>query len=221
MRVLLAEDDGRIASDIAAALEQAGFAVDWQADGLEAWHRGDTEPYDAVVLDLGLPGLDGMSVLKRWRRAGRKMPVLVLSARANWQERVEGIDAGADDYLVKPFRIEEVVARVRAMVRRAAGSPAPVIESGDISLDTRQMLASRNGRPIPLAPQEYRLFSYLMHHRGRIVDQLELTEHLYLQEFERDSNSVEALVARVRRKVGDDVIETRRGFGYIIREGNG
>lgn len=218
MRVLLAEDDDRIASDVATALELAGFVVDRQSDGLEAWHRGDTEPYDAAVLDLGLPNLDGMSVLKKWRRAGRKMPVLVLTARGNWQERVEGIDAGADDYLVKPFRIEEVVARTRALVRRASGSPAPVIEVGDISLDTRQKLASRAGRPIALAPQEYRLFSYLMHHRGRVVDQLELTEHLYVQDFERDSNSIEALVARVRRKIGDDVIETRRGFGYIIRD---
>ncbi|HVY50009.1 MAG TPA: response regulator transcription factor [Devosia sp.] len=218
MRVLLAEDDDRIASDVATALELAGFVVDRQSDGLEAWHRGDTEPYDAAVLDLGLPNLDGMSVLKKWRRAGRKMPVLVLTARGNWQERVEGIDAGADDYLVKPFRIEEVVARTRALVRRASGSPAPVIEVGDISLDTRQKLASRGGRPIALAPQEYRLFSYLMHHRGRVVDQLELTEHLYVQDFERDSNSIEALVARVRRKIGDDVIETRRGFGYIIRD---
>ena len=216
MRILLAEDDDRIAGNVAAALALAGFAVDPQRDGQEAWFRGDTESYDAVVLDLGLPTLDGMTVLKRWRRAGRAMPVLILTARGNWDERVEGIDAGADDYLVKPFRIEELVARLRGLIRRAAGNPAPVIEAGEIALDTRQMRVSRLGQPLALSPQEYRLVAYLMHHRGRVIDQLELTEHLYLQDHERDSNAVEVLVGRVRRKLGNGVIETRRGFGYII-----
>lgn len=216
MRVLLAEDDGRIAANVAAALELAGFAVDRQSDGEEIWFRGDTESYDAVVLDLGLPVIDGLTILKRWRRAGRTMPVLILTGRGNWDERVEGIDAGADDYLTKPFRVEELVARLRALIRRAAGNPSPIFTAGDITLDTRQMRVSRAGQPLALTPQEYRLVAYLMHHRGRVVDQAELTEHLYLQDFERDSNAVEVLVARVRRKLGPDVIETRRGFGYII-----
>jgi two-component system OmpR family response regulator len=216
MRILLAEDDKRIADNVASALELAGFAVDRQSQGEEIWFRGDTEDYDAIVLDLGLPQVDGLTILKRWRRAGRSMPVLILTGRSNWDERVEGIDAGADDYLTKPFRIEELIARIRALLRRAAGNPAPVIAAGEISLDTRQMRVSRAGQPIALSPQEYRLVAYLMHHRGRVVDQLEITEHLYLQDFERDSNAVEVLVGRVRRKLGKDVIETRRGFGYII-----
>jgi DNA-binding response OmpR family regulator len=216
MRVLLAEDDQRIAGDVESALALAGFAVDKQYDGEEAWFRGDTEPYDAIVLDLGLPTLDGLTILKRWRKAGRTTPVLVLTGRGNWDERVEGIDAGADDYLTKPFRIEELVARLRALIRRSTGNPAPVIEVGEIALDTRQMRVSRHGQPLALSPQEYRLVAYLMHHRGRVVDQMELTNHLYLQDFERDSNAVEVLVGRVRKKLGPGVIETRRGFGYII-----
>ena len=216
MRILLAEDDDRIAENVAAALELAGFAVDRQRDGEEIWFRGDTDPYDAIVLDLGLPTLDGLTILKRWRKAGRTIPVLILTARGNWDERVEGIDAGADDYLTKPFRVEELVARLRALIRRASGNAAPVIEIGDIALDTRQMRVSRQGQPLALSPQEYRLVAYLMHHRGRVVDQLELTEHLYLQDFERESNAVEVLVGRVRKKLGPNVIETRRGFGYII-----
>ena len=216
MHVLLAEDDERIAGNVEAALTLAGFAVDRQSDGEEIWFRGDTQVYDAVVLDLGLPTLDGLTILKRWRRSGRRAPVLILTGRGNWDERVEGIDAGADDYLTKPFRIEELIARVRALIRRASGDPSPVIEAGEISLDTRQMRVSRAGQPIAFSPQEYRLVAYLMHHRGRVVDQLELTEHLYLQDHERDSNAVEVLVGRVRRKLGPEVIETRRGFGYII-----
>ena len=216
MRVLLAEDDDRIAANVSAALELAGFAVDREKDGDDAWHRGDTESYDAIVLDIGLPSLDGISALKRWRRAGRMAPVLILTARGNWEERVEGIDAGADDYLTKPFRIEELVARLRALVRRASGNANPVIEAAGLSLDTRQMRVSLGGQPIALTPQEYRLVAYLVHHRGRVIDQLELTEHLYSLDHERDSNAIEVLVGRVRRKLGADVIETRRGFGYCI-----
>lgn len=216
MRVLLVEDDERIAANITAAMDLAGFVTEHESDGEEAWYRGDVDPFDAIILDLGLPTLDGLTILKRWRKAGRTAPVLILTARGNWDERVEGIDAGADDYLSKPFRIEELIARTRALVRRAAGHAAPVIEIGEVSLDTRQMRISRSGQPIALTPQEYRLVAYLMHHRGRVVDQLELTEHLYVQDFERDSNSVEVLVGRVRRKLGPDAIETRRGFGYIM-----
>ncbi len=216
MRLLLVEDDERIAANVAAALQAAGFVVEVERDGELGWYRGDVEPFDTIILDLGLPTLGGLTILKRWRKAGRDMPVMILTARGNWDERVEGIDAGADDYLTKPFRIEELVARTRALVRRAAGVASSVIEIGDISLDARQMRISRAGLPIALTPQEYRLVSYLMHHHGRVVDQMELTEHLYTQAFERNSNSVEVLVGRVRKKLGSGAIETRRGFGYIM-----
>lgn len=221
MRILLVEDDDRIARDVDAALSAAGYAVSREADGEEAWFRGDTEAFDAVVLDLGLPGMDGLSVLKRWREAGQRFPILVLTARGSWHERVEGIDAGADDYLPKPFRMEELVARLRAVLRRSAGQASPILTNGPVSLDTRQMKVSVNGVPLALSPQEYRLLSYLMHHAGRVVSQLELTEHLYAQDFERDSNAIEVLVGRVRRKLGVDLIETRRGFGYMVPEAAG
>jgi DNA-binding response OmpR family regulator len=218
MRVLLVEDDERISRDVMRGLEAAGFTVDRESDGEEAWFRGDTESFDAVVLDLGLPSMDGLAILKRWRAAGRTMPVLVLTARGAWTERVEGIEAGADDYLPKPFRMEELVARLRAIVRRAAGHAAPTITVGDVTLDPRQMRVRVRGVPVSLSPQEYRLVDYLMHHRGRVVTQLELTEHLYHQDVERESNAIEVLVGRVRRKLGVDLIETRRGFGYIVPE---
>jgi len=216
MRVLLVEDDPRIARDVAAALAAGGYVVEQERDGEEAWFKGDTEEYDAVVLDLGLPGMDGLSVLKRWRANGRRFPILVLTARGTWGERVEGIDAGADDYLAKPFRMEELLARLRAIVRRSAGQSCSTLAAGPVALDTRQMRVTVNGVPVALSPQEYRLLSYLMHHAGRVVSQLELTEHLYAQDFERDSNAIEVLVGRLRRKLGVELIETRRGFGYII-----
>lgn len=216
MRILLAEDDARIARDLIAALNMAGYAVDHQTSGEEVWFKGDTENYDAVVLDLGLPGMDGLAVLKRWREAGRAVPVLILTARGSWRERVEGIDAGADDYLPKPFQMDEALARLRAIIRRSAGQSSAILDIGPLTLDTRQMRISVNGTPINLSPQEYRLVSYLMHHAGRVVPQMELTEHLYAQDFERDSNVIEVLVGRVRKKLGIDLIETRRGFGYII-----
>jgi DNA-binding response OmpR family regulator len=219
MRVLLVEDDDRIAGDVARGLQAAGFTVEREADGEEAWFRGDSESFDAVVLDLGLPAMDGLAVLKRWRTDGRSMPVLVLTARGAWTERVEGIEAGADDYLPKPFRMEELVARLRAIIRRAAGHAAPTITAGRVTLDPRQMRVTVDGVPVPLSPQEYRLVAYLMHHRGRVVTQLELTEHLYHQDIERESNAIEVLVGRVRRKLGTDLIETRRGFGYLVPEG--
>lgn len=216
MRLLLVEDDDQVAETVTAGLTAAGFLVERTRDGRDAWFMGDTEPYAAAILDLGLPGLDGLSVLRQWRAAGQRLPVLILSARGDWTERVEGIEAGADDYLPKPFRLEELLARVQALIRRAAGQPAPVLVQGPFRLDTRRQTLSRDGLPIHLSPQEYRLLSYLMQQAGRVVSQQELTEQLYAQDFERDSNSVEVLVGRVRRKLGAELIQTRRGFGYLI-----
>lgn len=216
MRVLLVEDDRRIASDVARALNSAGYVVEIVRDGEEAWFRGDTEDYGAVILDLGLPGMDGLAVLKRWRANGRHMPVLILTARGSWAERVDGIDAGADDYLPKPFRIEELLARLRSIVRRSAGHASSVVSAGEISLDERQMKVSVRGVPITLSPLEYRLVAYLLHHRGRVVSQHELDENVYGQGEEHDSNALEVLVGRVRKKLGPDLIETRRGFGYTV-----
>jgi DNA-binding response OmpR family regulator len=216
MRILLVEDEARIAADIVATLRAAGYVVERVRDGDEAWFRGDTEDYDLVVLDLGLPKMDGLAVLKRWRAGGRTMPVLVLTARGSWAERVEGIDAGADDYLPKPFRMEELLARVRALIRRSAGHSASIIEVGPLSLDARQMRVAVNGVPVTLSPLEYRLVAYLMHHRGRVVPAPELLEHLYGDDDAREANALEAVVARLRKKLGPTAIETRRGFGYMI-----
>lgn len=219
MKILLVEDEPRIASDISTALKNSGMAVDLVRDGEEAWFRGDTENYDAAILDLGLPKLDGLTVLKRWRGAGHRFPVLVLTARGVWTERVEGINAGADDYMPKPFEMEELVARLRALLRRSAGQPSPVLKSGPLTLDTRQMRISLRGVPIALSPLEYRLLAFLMHHAGRVVPPTELAEHLYDSGNDRDPNAIEVIVARLRRKLGSDVIETRRGFGYVVPEG--
>ncbi|MFZ1682483.1 MAG: response regulator transcription factor [Rhizobiaceae bacterium] len=218
MRILLIEDDPRIRADVTAALTDAGFVVDAEADGESGWHLGETEAYGAAVLDLGLPLMDGLSVLKRWRAGGRDFPVIVLTARGQWSERVEGIDAGADDYLPKPFRMEELVARLRAVIRRSSGHAQPVIAVGEAELDTRQMRLAVRGAPVNLSPQEYRLVAYLMLNRGRVVSQQELAEHLQSVHFERESNAVEVLIGRVRRKLPNALIETRRGFGYIIDE---
>ncbi|KAA5601681.1 response regulator transcription factor [Blastochloris sulfoviridis] len=218
MRVLVVEDEPRIADDIAAALTATGAVVDVIADGEEAWFKGDTEDYALVVLDLGLPGLDGLAVLKRWRRNGRQMPVLVLSARGTWAERVEGIDAGADDYLPKPFRMEELVARARALIRRSAGIGTAVIEAGPLAVDPREMRVTVRGLPVTLSPLEYRLVAYLALHKGRVVPAHELIGHLYGDDDARDANALEALVTRLRRKLGAELIETRRGFGYLVAE---
>lgn len=218
MRILLVEDEPRIAADIVATLETAGYVVETVGDGEEAWFRGDTEDYDLIVLDLGLPRMDGLAVLKRWRAAGRAVPVLVLTARGAWAERVEGIDAGADDYLPKPFRMEELIARVRALIRRSAGHGGPTIEAGPLSLDVRQMRVSKDGAQVALSPLEYRLVAYLMHHKGRVVPSPELLEHLYGDDDARDANALEAVVARLRKKLGPTIIETRRGFGYSIAD---
>ncbi len=216
MRILLVEDDDGVARGVTAVLEAAGYVVEREANGESAWFKGDTESYSAVILDLGLPGMDGLTVLKRWRAAGQDFPVLILTARGSWHERVEGIDAGADDYLPKPFQVEELLARLRAIVRRRTGQLSALVNVGALTLDTRQMRVTVDGSPVHLAPLEYRLVSYLMQHAGRVVSQQELTEQLYAQDFERDSNSVEVLVGRVRKKLGINAIETRRGFGYVI-----
>jgi two-component system, OmpR family, response regulator len=192
------------------------MVVDLATDGEDAWFKGDTESYDAAILDLGLPKLDGLTVLKRWRTGGRRFPVLVLTARGVWTERVEGINVGADDYLPKPFEMEELLARLRALLRRSAGQAAPVLNAGTLSLDTRQMRISVSGVPIALSPLEYRLLSYLLHHAGRVVPPTELAEHLYDSGNDRDPNAIEVIVARLRRKIGSDAIETRRGFGYLV-----
>ncbi|MBZ0141320.1 MAG: response regulator transcription factor [Pseudorhodoplanes sp.] len=218
MRVLVVEDDRRIAADIGRALQAAGYVVEVVGDGEEAWFRGDTEDYGAIVLDLGLPGMDGLSVLKRWRANARRTPVLILTARGSWSERVEGIDAGADDYLPKPFRMEELLARLRSVVRRSAGHASSVLEAGALALDERQMKVTLRGVPVALSPLEYRLVAYLLRHRGRVVSQHELIENVYGQDEAHDSNAVEVLVGRLRKKIGPDLIETRRGFGYLVPE---
>jgi DNA-binding response OmpR family regulator len=216
MRVLVVEDEVRIAEDIGQALGRAGYAVDLSHDGEDAWFRGETEEFDAIVLDIGLPQMDGLTVLKRWRRAGITTPVLMLTARGAWMERVEGIDAGADDYLPKPFHREEMVARLGAVLRRSGGHASPVIEAGAVRLDTRRMQVENAGDPVEVSPMEFRLLRYLVHHKGRVVSQVELEDHLYGADREPDSNAIEALVKRLRRKLGPDAIATRRGYGYVV-----
>jgi len=216
MRILVVEDDPRTVDILIRALTAAGYLADHTGDGEDAWFRGDTEPYAAVILDLGLRGMDGLAVLKRWRAAGRDLPVLILTARGDWSERVEGIDAGADDYMPKPFRVEELLARLRAILRRAAGQTSPVLRAGGLALDTRQMGVTLDGIPIHLSPQEYRLLCVLLHHKGSVVSQGELADQIYADGIERDTNGVEVLVGRLRRKLGADLIQTRRGFGYLV-----
>jgi two-component system, OmpR family, response regulator len=216
MRLLIVEDDRRIAEDIAAALAAAGYGTEIATDGEDAWFLGDTEDYDLVVLDIGLPQLDGLTILKRWRANARQMPVIMLTARGSWAERVEGIDSGADDYLPKPFQFEELIARVRALIRRSAGVGSAVINVGPMTIDPRAMRVSINGIPQTLTPLEYRLVSYLAHHQGRVVPSTELQNQLYGDDFSRDANALEVLIARLRKKLGSDAVGTRRGFGYYI-----
>lgn len=216
MRALIVEDDPRISADLVHALGAAGFLTESCTDGEEAWFLGDTEDYDLIVLDLGLPKLDGLTVLKRWRENERSMPVLVLTARGAWTERVEGIDAGADDYLPKPFRMEELVARARALVRRSAGRAGPVERVGALALDTTRMSVAIKGAPVTVTALEYRLLAYLALHRDAPVPPTELLEHLYGDEDAREANALEAVVARLRRKLGPGIIGTRRGFGYYL-----
>ncbi|MEI8178459.1 response regulator transcription factor [Aestuariivirga sp.] len=218
MRLLVVEDDPDLRRQITAALADAGYAVDAAKDGEEGHFLGDTEPYDAVVLDLGLPVIDGVSVLEKWRRAGRKMPVLILTARDRWSDKVAGFDAGADDYVAKPFHMEEVLARIRALLRRAAGHASSEMTVGPVVLDTKSARVSVDGMPVKLTSLEFRLLSYLMHHKGKVVSRTELVEHLYDQDFDRDSNTVEVFVGRLRKKLGVDVLHTIRGMGYTLSE---
>lgn len=214
MRLLVVEDDRDLNRQIVQALEGAGYAIDRAFDGLEAAFLGETEPYDAVILDLGLPGLDGQGVLQRWRGAGVATPVLVLTARDRWNDKVLAFDAGADDYVAKPFHMEEVLARIRALLRRSAGHASNVLACGVVRLDVGAPRVTVNGAEVRLTSHELRLLSYLMHHLGKTVSRSELTEHIYDQDFDRDSNTIEVFVGRLRRKLGVDVIETVRGLGY-------
>ena len=215
MRVLVVEDETRLAEQLTAALGQAGYAVDCAADGARGEFLGQTERYDAVVLDLGLPKIDGLTLLRRWRDAGLTMPVLVLTARGSWHEKVQGIDGGADDYVAKPFRMEEVLARLRALIRRSSGQvSARAALRRHCARSARRARSTLDGAPVRLTSHEFRVLSYLMHHRGSVVSQAELTEHIYAQNFDRDSNTVEVFIARLRRKLGASAIETVRGLGY-------
>jgi len=218
VRLLVVEDEAVIAQQLALALGEAGYAVDCAADGDRADFLARTEEYDAIVLDLGLPRVDGLTLLRRWREAGVSTPVLVLTARGSWHEKVQGIDGGADDYVVKPYRTEEVLARLRGLIRRASGSVKTELRCGAVVLDARLARVSVGGSPVKLTSHEFRVLSYLMHNRGRVVSQAELTAHIYAQGFDRDSNTVEVFIARLRRKLGSSVIETVRGLGYRIEE---
>lgn len=216
MRVLVVEDEPNLLRQLRSALEGAGYAVDTASDGEDGHYLGSTESYDAVVLDLGLPELDGLTVLDRWRKAGLAMPVLVLTARDSWSDKVAGLDAGADDYLAKPFQTEELIARLRALIRRAAGQATSELTAGAVRLDSRSGRVTLGGEPVKLTAQEFKLLSYLMHHKGKVVSRTELIEHIYDQDFDRDSNTIEVFITRIRKKLGPDLISTTRGLGYSL-----
>jgi two-component system OmpR family response regulator len=218
MRILVVEDDPDLNRQLVSALTDAGYVVDSAKDGEEGHYLGETEPYDAVILDLGLPVLDGVSVLEKWRRNEKKMPVLILTARDRWSDKVQGFDAGADDYVAKPFHMEEVLARVRALLRRSAGHATSEIACGPLLLDTKSARVTVDGSAIKLTSLEFRLLAYLMHHKGKVVSRTELVEHLYDQDFDRDSNTIEVFVGRLRKKLGVDVLRTIRGMGYCVSE---
>jgi len=218
VRALVVEDDKDLNRQLVAALGDAGFAVDRAYDGEEGYYLGDTEPYDVVILDIGLPKMDGISILEQWRRAERNMPVIILTARDRWSDKVAGMDAGADDYLAKPFHMEELLARVRAQVRRASGHAKAEIECGPLRLDTKSARVTLSGQQVKLTSHEFRLLSYLMHHNGRVVSRTELVEHLYDQDFDRDSNTIEVFIGRLRKKIPGDIIQTVRGLGYRLSQ---
>ncbi len=221
MRILLVEDEPKLAAQLRQALGAAGYAVDHADNGRDAWFMGGVQPYDAIVLDLGLPVLDGLTVLRRWRSEQMMAPVLILTARDQWHEKVTGIDAGADDYLTKPFHAEELLARVRALIRRASGQASSVLQCGPILLDTRSARVSVDGLPVSLTSHEFKLLSYLMHHPNQVLSRSELSEHLYAQDSDRDSNTIEVFVARLRKKLPAELIETVRGLGYRLRLADG
>lgn len=216
MRILIVEDEPTLQAQLADALGAAGYAVDAAGNGVDAHYLGDTEPYDAVILDLGLPQMDGITVLKKWRSTGRTMPVLILTARDGWHEKVAGIDAGADDYLTKPFHMQELLARLRALIRRAGGHASAELICGPLTLDTRNNRATVDGQALMLTSHEYRVLAYLMHHRDEVVSRSDLVEHIYAQDFDRDSNTVEVFIARLRKKLPPGLIETVRGLGYRL-----
>ncbi len=218
MRVLVVEDEPDLGRQLGDRLRHEGYAVDLARDGEEGRFLGETEPYDAIVLDLGLPRVDGLTVLRAWRKQEVTTPVIILTARGAWTEKVQGIDAGADDYLAKPFSMEELLARLRALIRRAKGHASAELSCGPVVLDTRTGRVSVDGRPIELTGYEYRVLAYLMHRKGQVVSRTELTEHVYAQDFDRDSNTIEVFVGRLRRKLGADVIRTVRGLGYRADE---
>ena len=218
MRALVVEDDPDLNRQLVTALTDAGYAVDTAKDGEEGYFLGDTEPYDVVILDVGLPKMDGISILEQWRRAERNMPVILLTARDRWSDKVQGMDAGADDYIAKPFHMEELLARVRAQVRRASGHAKSEIECGSLRLDTKSARVTYDGQPVKLTSHEYRLLAYMMHHNGRVVSRTELVEHLYEQNFDRDSNTIEVFIGRLRKKIPGDLIKTIRGLGYRLSE---
>lgn len=216
MRILLVEDEPTLRAQLRSALQEAGYAVDEAADGQQAWVQGDVEDFDAVVLDLGLPLLDGLTVLQRWRQAGRTMPVLILTARDHWHDKVAGIDAGADDYLTKPFHLEELLARVRALIRRAHGQASSLLRCGELEIDTRSGRVLWQGQAVSLTSHEYKVLHYLLHHAGSVVSRTELTEHIYAQDFDRDSNTIEVFIGRLRRKLPGLPVQTLRGLGYRL-----
>lgn len=216
MRILLVEDEPTLSTQLTGLLERAGYAVDAARDGIEARHLGLHEPCDAAVLDLGLPGLDGLSVLRAWREAGRDFPVLILTARDSWSDKVTGIDSGADDYLAKPFHPEELLARLRALIRRSTGQASPVLRTGAVALDTRTGRVTCDGTPVNLTGHEFKVLAYLMHRPGAVVSRSELTEHIYAQDFDRDSNTIEVFIGRLRKKLPAAAIETVRGLGYRL-----
>ena len=216
MRVLLVEDEPSLAARLCQTMMDAGYAVDVADNGRDAWQMGGDQMYDAVVLDLGLPILDGLSVLKHWRSDGMASPVLVLTARDQWHEKVAGIDAGADDYLTKPFHTEELLARVRALIRRSQGLASAVLQCGTLTLDTRSGRVTLQGHPLAMTSHEYKVLAYLMHRPNTVVSRGELTEHIYAQDFDRDSNTIEVFIARLRKKLPAGMIETVRGLGYRL-----
>ncbi len=216
MRLLLVEDEKDLNRQIFTALTDAGYVVDRAHDGETGHFLGDTEPYDAVILDVGLPKMDGITILEKWRRDGKSFPVLILTARDRWSDKVQGFDAGADDYVPKPFHMEELLARIRALLRRSTGHSTNELSCGLVTLDTKSSKVVVNGECVKLTSHEYRLLSYLMHHQGRVVSRTELVEHMYDQDFDRDSNTIEVFIGRLRKKLGLDSIQTIRGLGYLI-----